>query len=96
MAKLSKYKKDGIVIIDKGNKTLDTPIFQIVTVFLDNVTETVDVEILHTVLQGTVEQEHSSNESISSVNVYNGKKLDLSLVMDEVLLLPQYAGAVEQ
>jgi hypothetical protein len=46
-------------------------------------------------MQGAVAQLHSSNETISSVNVYNGKKLDLALVMEEVLLLPQYSGAVE-
>ena len=96
MAKLSKYKKDGIVVIDQGNKTLDTPIFQIKTIYLDNITETIDIEIVHSVLQGGIEQFHSSRESVDALAVYNGKKIDLTDVMDEILALPQYIGAVEQ
>jgi len=95
MAKLPQYQIIGVIEIDNGNKELDSPIIQIKTTFLDVINELVEVEILHTATQGSVEQKHSSMESISSVNVYNGKKLDLALVMEEVLLLPQYSGAVE-
>ena len=95
MAKLPQYQIIGVIEIDNGNKELDSPVIQVKTTFLNVIDETVDVEILHTVLQGTVIQEHSSMESISSVNVYNGRKLDLAKVMDEILLLPQYQGAVE-
>jgi hypothetical protein len=95
MAKLSQYQIIGVVTVGDDNIELDSPIIQIVNTYLDLIAETVDAEIMHTVMQGEVEQKHSRNETVSSVNVYNGKKLDLSLVMEEVLLLPQYSGAVE-
>lgn len=95
MAKLPQYQIQGVITVGDDNLELDSPIIQIKTTFLDIITETVDVAILHTAMQGTVEQQHSRMESISSVNVYNGKKLDLDKVMDEVLLLPQYENAVE-
>ena len=95
MAKLPQYQIIGVITIGDDNIELDSPIIQVANTYLDLITETVDAEIMHTVMQGTVEQKHSRMESISSLNVYNGKKLDLSLEMDEILLLPQYRGAVE-
>ena len=92
---LKKYKKEGLVIIDKGNRTLDTPTFEIIDVHLDPIDSIVTVEILHKVMQGNVEQPHSSFEKIDSKKVITSKKLDLDALEKEILKLPQYSGATE-
>lgn len=90
-----KYKKEGLVIIDKGNRTLDTPTFEIIAVYVDTINSIVKVEIMHKVMQGSIEQPHSSFEEIDSKKVITSKKLDLDALEKEILELPQYNGATE-
>jgi hypothetical protein len=100
MGILRKFKKIGEIIIGTDNKLIDSPEWNIGTVRIDTIIEKLHVEILHKVMQGTVEQPEQRDFNInfsdlpSSVKV-TGKAF-LDAIEEEVLKHPNYADSTEQ
>ena len=97
---LKQWIKNGVIVTGSDNVELDTPIFEIVDVDIDTVAQVLHVEILHKVMQGSLERLHSRTFDVAFADLPNSVKITgkefLDAIETEILLLPQYSGAVEQ
>ena len=97
---LKTYKKTGVIVTGSDNVKLDTPIFEIVAVNIDTVNSILHVEILHKVMQGSLERLHSRTFDVPfgslSTPIKKAGKEFLDAIEAKILTLPQYSGAVEQ
>ena len=96
---LKHWKKTGVIITGTDNVELDTPIFEIVDVDIDTVNSVLHVEIMHKVMQGSLERKHSRSFDVAfsslSTPIKQAGKVFLDAIEQEILKLPQYQGAVE-
>ena len=97
---LKKYIKNEIITTGTDNVQLDSPTFEIVSVNINTVERTLQVEILHEVQQGALTQKHSRMFDVGFKQLPNSVKLTgkefLDAIEASILQLPQYSGAIEQ
>ena len=99
MGILKQWIKNGVVVTGSDSVELDTPTFEIIDVQIDTVEQVLHVEILHTVMQGSLTQKHSRTFDVPFAGLPNPVKATgksfLDAIEAEILALPQYSGAVE-
>jgi len=97
---LKQYSKAGVITTGSDNVQLDSPTFEIINVSIDTVESVLHVEILHKVMQGSLERLHSRTFDVDFGGLPSGVKVTgksfLDAIEAEILALPQYSGAVEQ
>lgn len=100
MGILKKFKKRGWIIIGTDNFLIDSPDWNIGTVRIDTEESNLHVEIMHKIMQGTVEQPHQRDIDIAfadlPASVRATGKAFLDAIEAEVLKHPNYAGSTEQ
>lgn len=96
---LKKYLKSGVIITGPDNVELDSPTFEIIDVKIDTVNQVLNVEIMHEVSQGSLNQKHSRTFDVPFAGLPSAVKVTgksfLDAIESEILKLPQYAGATE-
>ena len=96
---LKKYTKSGVITTGSDNVKLDTPTFEIINVDTDTVDQKLSIEILHKVMQGSIEQEQNRRFNIDFADLPNTVKVAgkafLNAIETEILKLPQYVGSTE-
>lgn len=96
---LKKYIKNEVITTGNDNVELDSPTFEIITIRIDTVAQTLQVEILHEVQQGSLTQKHSRSFDVAFGDLPGAVKVTgksfLDAIETEILKLPQYSGANE-
>ncbi len=94
---LKKYKKIGKVQIGTDNKELNSPTFEIISVFTNTVDNTLNVEIKHLEENGSYPHQRSIEVQFNNLPtaVKATGKTFLDAIEAEILKLPQYSGATE-
>lgn len=94
---LKKFNKTGVITTGTDNLQLDSPSFEIINVGIDTVNSVLHVEVLHTVMQGSLERKHSRTFDVAFGGLPTGVKTSgksfLDAIEQEILALPQYTGA---